>query len=871
MTSKTIRVYLLAVLASMVVAAGWWSTKASFTRPSSSVVDYSAQIFVDADGGLGFEEVRNLSPNDWTTAETDKGPLSLGYSDSAYWIKLAFRHAPSADDLLVIDYPLLDYVDLYQVSGEQLVSEYHVGDMRHFDNRPIETTAFSFPLFSTSTLSAIYLRVQSKGTLKVPLSFEDQSTLVERAQTASLFLGTYLGYMFLMIVTNLVLSAVADDKNYLLYAVYVFGMTTLNLNLNGVLFHWVWPQAPEWNPIATNLISFGTVFFQLVFVCRYLQAVSGWMKGAADTLRMLAVVGMLTSFVPEWYSVASLAGAFLVLASNLLAVAISLNFCLKREKRVLGEIYFAVAWVVMAIGIGVVALGVSGVLPATPMVNNAGVLASLLEVFFLSAALADRYEKERQARIDATLQSRREAQQRQMVERHMLFQATHESISHLPKKEVLLENWPKLREQVGEEYRVNAVLIHFEGYYQQVLAFGQEAAESLVHSLHESVRRLVASQSQYMTVDVEWNNDKAVVLDTLDLCLILVRPTGEDITKDLENLQLSLSEPQIYRDMSLEMDITIGVSQHLGNEPIRQTIRRAQVASKEASQRRLKVLHYRNKLGLDPEFTTVMMSRLKVALEQRQLKLAFQPQINTYDGSVFGVEALIRWRDEEYGQVSPETFIPIAEQSSMITALTHFVVDEACAFYQRFEQRNGHGIRVSINLSARNLADDSLIPFVSQTMDKYRVPASMLTFEVTETAIMGDLNSSRESLEQLVELGVNIALDDFGTGYSSLVYLKELPFSELKIDKGFLLKDAHTKRGAGLIRAAVQLGTSLGMTVIAEGVETNELARQLADYHCVLCQGYHYGRPMHEPEFEAWYKEYDNKRNVIGRQNEITH
>lgn len=870
MTFANVRVAVLALLLFIVLVVVW---SVNEHRISKSNIEYAAdyQIYIANDGELSIAQILNLPKNQWQSSDRHSDGLSFGYSTASHWIKLPLNKRSKLGQFLVINYSLLDEIDFFQISDGVILSQVETGDARPFDNRPVKVSNFAFPLIGTVDHSTLFLRIKSSGTLKVPLYFEQYEDLIQDEAAETLYTGAFAGYMGLMILMSLIIVAINADKNYLLYGVYVLASLGLTLNLHGLLFRWLWPGAPEWNQVSTNLFSYTLIYFQLVFVCRYIKLEAGLVKTISDIMKMVAMVGLLISLIPQWYMPLSKVSGLLILVTNLFCLYISTDYCFKHKSKLRGELYFALAWLVMAIGVSVVVLGVFGMLPSTPLVSNANMIASVLEVFFLTTAMICRFESERQARIDATLQSHREVEQRIHVEKHMLFQATHDPISHLPKKDVLLNNWSKLSSEIPEGYCASAVLVHFEGYYGQVLSFGQQVAESMVHELHDRIRRLLGNKTQYLKLDYQWSQDRAVVLDSLDLCLILTTPKDYDITDELIWLHKSLSGPFKYEKMLLDIELTIGVSKLHDLEKVDRVIRRAQVASKEASQRRLKVLHYHNKLGQDPELTGIIMSKLKLALDEGRLALAFQPQIDTSTGKLFGVEALIRWHDEEYGWIPPDVFVPIAEQCRLISPLTSYVVRESCAFYQRLTDKTGESIAISINLSARNLSDEFLINEVSAIIEEYQVPPSLVTFEVTETAIIGDIEKSRNALEDLLDLGVKMALDDFGTGYSSLVYLKELPFTELKIDKGFLVKDDKAQHNASLVEAAVLLGKTLKMEVIAEGVESLEMAQQLAGYGCQICQGYYFAKPMFELDFGLWYEGYDNKRNIIGRKHEITY
>jgi EAL domain-containing protein (putative c-di-GMP-specific phosphodiesterase class I) len=222
-------------------------------------------------------------------------------------------------------------------------------------------------------------------------------------------------------------------------------------------------------------------------------------------------------------------------------------------------------------------------------------------------------------------------------------------------------------------------------------------------------------------------------------------------------------------------------------------------------------------------------------------------------GQVCGAEALVRWNHPVRGMVSPAEFIPIAESTGLINRLTVHVLSLALRQARRWLD-DGHEIPVAVNLSPRCLLDASLLDSVRELLTRYGVPARMLRLEVTETAVMGNPALALDTLNRLHELGVRLAIDDYGTGYSSMAYLKRLPVDELKVDRSFVLNMTASDNDAILVRSAIDLGHNLGLTVVAEGVETDEHVQALRRLGCDIAQGYHFARPMPPDDVVAWLR-----------------
>jgi EAL domain-containing protein (putative c-di-GMP-specific phosphodiesterase class I) len=246
----------------------------------------------------------------------------------------------------------------------------------------------------------------------------------------------------------------------------------------------------------------------------------------------------------------------------------------------------------------------------------------------------------------------------------------------------------------------------------------------------------------------------------------------------------------------------------------------------------------------------VLEAELRQAIQAGQLRLHYQPKVDARDGCLVGAEALVRWQHPERGLVPPAHFIALAEESGLIAPLTDWVLHTACKSLRRWSDLGLRALPLSVNLPASSLADARLPDQLAGLMRLYRLDASCLTLELTETMVMQDVATTVGVLDGLRTLGFGLSLDDFGTGYSSLSHLKRLPMSELKIDRAFITDVARGGRDAALAAAIITLGSELGLQVVAEGVETTEQSEFLIGRGCVLQQGYLFSRPVPQDAFE---------------------
>ena len=249
----------------------------------------------------------------------------------------------------------------------------------------------------------------------------------------------------------------------------------------------------------------------------------------------------------------------------------------------------------------------------------------------------------------------------------------------------------------------------------------------------------------------------------------------------------------------------------------------------------------------DAQEKMVLTNSLRRALERGELELRYQPQVDLRNGRIVGLEALLRWNSKEHGMVSPDRFIPLAEQNQLIFPIGLWVLQQACDFINRLNQAGYSDLRVAVNLSPKQLASETLIGSIGALITASAIVPQQLALEITESALLASLEDSSRKLHQLAELGVGLALDDFGTGYSSLTHLRLFPVETLKIDKSFI--DNVPGREAVLVHSLVQFAQNLNMKVVAEGVESAEQWEFLQNCDCDMVQGYFVSRPL--PEAEA--------------------
>jgi len=251
--------------------------------------------------------------------------------------------------------------------------------------------------------------------------------------------------------------------------------------------------------------------------------------------------------------------------------------------------------------------------------------------------------------------------------------------------------------------------------------------------------------------------------------------------------------------------------------------------------------------------------RLRRAIERGQLRMEYQPKADMRTGHVVGVEALVRWEAPRRGLVRPDQFIPRAEKSARtLEMLTDWTLNASCAQAREWHE-SGHDLTVAVNLSPRCVLDDELVEHISHLLTHWKLPPDRIQLEFTETAVFGVSEPERVAaiLRGLSELGLLIALDDFGTGYSSLTHLRDLPIDKVKIDKSFVLRMDERPNDAQIVRSVIALAKNLGLRVVAEGVEREEVWRRLSDLGCDVAQGNYLSPSLPPDELIAWVRQWE--------------
>ncbi|MFM2261458.1 MAG: hypothetical protein RI959_134 [Pseudomonadota bacterium] len=368
-------------------------------------------------------------------------------------------------------------------------------------------------------------------------------------------------------------------------------------------------------------------------------------------------------------------------------------------------------------------------------------------------------------------------------------------------------------------------------------AFGDELLKAVAVRLQQQVLR---------------GGDLVARLGGDEFAILLTRSDAQGAMTLTERIGKAFEAPLALGDQTVDLSASMGLACWPTDGADADTVMsRSEIAMHAAKSKTAGVLMYSPALDSSSSQTLSLLSDLRRALVNNELRLFLQPKLSTATGQVVAAEALVRWLHPSRGLVPPLQFIPFAEQTGFVRQLTLWMFEEAARQWAALQPTEGH-LRVAINLSTRDLLDLDFPGRLASTMQVHGVTASAFCLEITESAIMDDPHRAETTLNRLAQQGFKLSIDDFGTGYSSLAYLKRLPVSELKIDKSFVMGMSEDASDAKIVRSTVDLAHNLGLSVVAEGVENASILASLRELGCDEAQGYHIAKPMPANEFTAW-------------------
>jgi diguanylate cyclase (GGDEF)-like protein len=423
-------------------------------------------------------------------------------------------------------------------------------------------------------------------------------------------------------------------------------------------------------------------------------------------------------------------------------------------------------------------------------------------------------------------------------------QALHDPLTDLPNRK-LLHN--RLQHELLRGQRNNQPLVLILSDLDRF----KEINDTLGHHMGD----LVLQQAAQRLFHIFRRTDTVARLGGDEFGILLPDTGVEEAQLLAKKVVQEFQQPFIAEGHKLSVGISQGLAEYpLHGDDVNILIQRADIAMYQAKRMSSGYAVYNPSDDVHSIKRLALMTDLRNAINDRELTLYYQPKAELRSGKLVGVEALLRWDHPERGLIPPDDFIPLAEQTGLLKPLTAWVLESA--FRQCVEwSKRGLMLPTAVNISVHNLYDSMIQNTISRLVNEHQVATDCLMLEITESDIMVDPIRARETLVRLNEMGVHLSVDDFGTGYSSLSYLKQLPAEELKIDRSFIMEMCEDDNDAVIVRATIDMAHSLGLRVVAEGVENESIWQKLSLMGCDIAQGYFISEPVSAEMLTAWIEQ----------------
>ena len=427
-------------------------------------------------------------------------------------------------------------------------------------------------------------------------------------------------------------------------------------------------------------------------------------------------------------------------------------------------------------------------------------------------------------------------------ERQALRGATHDTLTELPNRILLIDRLEQIISAVSLEKNLIAVIILDIDRFKDINdTLGHNTGDRVIRQVAYSLRRAIPEPNTVARLD---GNEFAIILEKVG--------TKENTIKLIHKIKKVLHTPMKLEGVRLNIEVSFGFSLYPDHGKSAQIlIQRAEVAMYQAKKKNCGIIEYTTSLDRCNTRRLTLMGELRKAIINNELVAYYQPKIDVKTGIINEVEALVRWEHKVHGLIPPDDFIPMAEQTGVIKQLTLWVLHESLMQCAKWKSE-GINLRVAVNISASDLLDVRFSDTVIRILKTHHMSPDNLQLEITESAVMINAELSIEVLTRLSTLGIRLSVDDFGTGYSSLSYLSRLPVNELKIDKSFVMNMENNSNNLIIVQTTIDLGHNLGLEVVAEGTENATDILRLQQLGCDKAQGYYFTKPLSAKEFKNW-------------------
>ncbi|MEE4096936.1 EAL domain-containing protein [Pseudomonas viridiflava] len=435
---------------------------------------------------------------------------------------------------------------------------------------------------------------------------------------------------------------------------------------------------------------------------------------------------------------------------------------------------------------------------------------------------------------------------RKESDQRLLKMAHYDSLTGLPNRDLFYTSLQMgLTQAAVSRWKLAVMTVNLDGFKNINETWGHVLGDQTLLEVSKRLARCLNASDTLGRVD---GDEFALIL--------MIREGQADTHQILERIRTTLRTPFQIEDQRVVMTASIGVALFPEDgEDARELVRHAYTAMNNAKKKGVDGYRfYTAQMNTEVSERLDLENALREAVQQRAFEIAYQPKVSLEDGSICGLEALLRWPRPDQPRISPAVFVPVLESLALISEVGSWMIDSVCAQIALW-QRSGLGsFQVAVNVSGQQIEGSGLIADIGKALERHKVDPKWLEVELTESSLMENTSHTITTLQTLKNMGVRISIDDFGTGYSSLAYLRRFPIDKLKIDIAFIREVTSNPQDAAIARAIIELAHSLDLKVIAEGVETPEQRAFLTENHCDQIQGYLVSKPLPLDELELYLR-----------------
>lgn len=810
--------------------------KALLLDDETSPLQIQTFYYLDARGDMNLEDLL-LQP---TLLQQNISQLPWSFEQQTYWLKLQLHNAQDQQKNLVLhlDNLMLEQLNVYQLDkNNQVLQEHNLGWQNHDlsrEQRSMPHIAFSL---KPNQQHQFYIRIKTEGIAKTPIGIYLQEDFTQLSQFIFLLWGIFSGILVMTAMYNLVLYLGLKDPIYLVYVGYIISI----LMMYGVVIgfgHYIWPEAfirlIREHIVTANIVAliFTVTFALLFFNAQHKRnKVVYFAWGYIASLMVLAAVSW---WLPE-YIAAPLFFISMLFMYPLAFILIAQQFTTHFSWAKL----YVLSWIPLILGGSAQPMELMGILPYTFFIHHALMIGVLIEIVLMAIALADRMRHKKEV---------------------ALYDATHHPETLLPNSNLFEQS---LQKYLDEREDIALCFIEITEFHTLLPYISHADNDDITIMMATNLERQVHSNVHFIDIELKQNIPVKLAKMKEGVFGLIYREYGElentqSLTTQLQLIQDGVAKGVHINDLFINLSTRVGVSlfSYEAEHPSpAEMIKQAYQALEQCKRTESYLTFYQKEAEFNIAKRLALAADLQQALNANALELYHQPQIQLKGNCVDGSEVLLRWQHPQFGFIAPDVFVELAEATGIINDLTLWVIDTACQHLIKLIEQGYEHHNISINISGKDIGEIYFLANVKEILSRYDIPLERLTFELTESVMVNDFHHLSQVMEELSTMGINVSIDDYGTGYSSLVYISQLPFHELKIDKSFIIPLMQSTRNKTIVKATLDMANRLNFKVVAEGVETAEIESELKQHGCHLAQGYFYSKPLDFKNYLLWLQD----------------